>query len=175
LSAVLGIVRSHRGTLTLQSAPGQGTCFTVLLPVATGPFPFEAQPVASASVARGAGLILVVDDEPGVCQTVQRALESNGYRVLQAADGLAAIEQVKQHPEIRAVVLDLTMPQMGGDVAAAHIRGLRPDLPILLSSGYAELEVPRSPVENWYSAFLRKPYTAQILNEQLGRVLNGRV
>jgi PAS domain S-box-containing protein len=168
LSAVLGIVSAHRGTITLKSAPGQGSCFAVLLPASAS----SSRPVARMirELRRGSGTILVVDDEPAVCEMARRALESNGYQVLPAGDGLEAVRQVTAHPEIRAVLLDLTMPKMGGETAAFHIRALRPDLPILLSSGYSTRRAEQASGGSC-SAFLQKPYTSTLLLEKLDRLL----
>jgi PAS domain S-box-containing protein len=171
LSAVLGIVRGHRGTITLQTAPGEGTCFTVLLPVSEAPAAPAPEP-RRMRVARGAGTVLVVDDESVVRDVARRALEHNGYDVLTAVDGRAAIEQVRERPEIRAVVLDLAMPEMGGDTAAVEIRSLRPQLPIVLCSGYAERDAAQRCASPNYSAFLQKPYTARALIEMVGAVLD---
>jgi len=170
LSSVLGIVGAHRGTITLRSAPGEGSCFAVFLPAA----PDSAQPkrAAEAQTASGSGTILIVDDEPAVREMSRCVLESGGYQVLVAADGLAAIQQVIEHPEIRAVLMDLAMPGMGGDTAASRVRELRPEMPILLSSGYSMSEADRSSPEGGYSAFLPKPYSPALLLDRIGRLLS---
>ena len=170
LAAVLGIVRALGGTILLESELGRGSTFAVLLPAAG----VARQPRAARTphqVSRGSGTVLIVDDEPAVLEMVRYTLESNGYQVLLAGDGLAAIQQVTLHPEIRAVLMDLAMPRMSGDAAASRIRSLRPELPILLSSGYSEHEA--RPGSSAVSAFLRKPYTAMHLLERIGRLFDG--
>jgi CheY-like chemotaxis protein len=115
----------------------------------------------------------VVDDETAVRDLAKCALESNGYDVLLAVDGLEAIQRVETHPEIRAVLLDLTMPRMGGDTAASRIRALRPELPVLLSSGYFGSEADESFAETSASRILQKPYSPADLLEKLGSLLEG--
>jgi PAS domain S-box-containing protein len=167
LSAVLGIVRGHQGTITLQSSPGDGTTFTVLLPVMAAAKITAPEP-PRRRVEAGSGTILVVDDEACVRDVARRALEHSGFEVVTAVDGRAAVEQILRRPDIRAVVLDLAMPEMGGDTAASEIRAIRPGLPILLCSGYAEREAE---TRCSYSAFLQKPYSAGALIEKVGTVL----
>src|SRR5262249_4635664 len=100
LSAVLGIVRGHRGTLTLRSVLGEGSTLSVLLPASETARPVEPPgPVRSATPA-GSGTILVVDDEPAVRFLAQQVLEREGYQVLLAENGQAAVDAVDQHPEI---------------------------------------------------------------------------
>ncbi len=172
LASVLGIVSSHRGTMTLRSALGEGSCFAVFLPAAPESAQPKSAPAAEMAVA-GSGTILVVDDEPAVREMSQCVLESSGYQVLTASDGLAAIQQVTEHPEIRAVLMDLGMPGMGGDTAASRVRELRPELPILLSSGFSPGEADRSPPDFVCCDFLPKPYSPALLLEKIGRLING--
>jgi len=113
----------------------------------------------------------VVDDEPDICEMVRRALEDNGYDVLLAFDGVEAVRRVSEHAGIRAAVLDFAMPEMGGDAAASLIREVRPDLPILFSSGYAQHDGEPSCLGSGRSAFLQKPYDVSRLLDALGRLL----
>ena len=101
----------------------------------------------------------------------QRVLERQGYQVMTAEDGKAAMEVVKEHAEIRAVLLDLAMPVMSGDTAARLLHELRPDLPLILSSGYSESEAMERFGSDLIAGFLQKPYTAQQLTARLAAVL----
>jgi CheY-like chemotaxis protein len=110
---------------------------------------------------------LVVDDEQTVRIFAQQALEHNGYRVLLAENGEEAIEVLAAHPEVVAVLLDLTMPDISGDEVARHLRSIRPSLPILLSSGYSETEARERFGAAEVTSFLEKPYRAVTLLEKL--------
>ena len=174
LSAVLGIVQSHHGALTLESTPGLGTTLCVLLPVTEARCEDNAEAPPIGRIAYGKGTILVVDDEEVVRNTSSRVLESRGYAVLLAANGQEALDAVAAHSEIAAVVLDLAMPVMPGDQAAPRLRLLRPELPILLSSGYPEREATRRFAAYGITAFLQKPYTSGVLLEKIAILTAGR-
>jgi hypothetical protein len=123
LSAVLGIVRGHKGAMQVRSAPGQGTTFQVLLPAspARPPKPFAE---AGRTDLRGTGTILVADDEAFVRRAVKSALERQGYQVLLAENGREAVDLLRAHgAEVRVVLLDLTMPLLGGEEALRELRG----------------------------------------------------
>jgi PAS domain S-box-containing protein len=171
LSAVLGIIKAHGGTLILETAPGKGTTFRVFFRASvrkpTVPVVVEKAPETST------GTILVVDDEATVRNLARRTLEFSGYDVIAVNDGAQAIEAVMRHPEIEAVLLDLAMPNMTGDQAAPEIRKARPGIRILLSSGYAEQEARERFRDVRLDGFLQKPYTARALVRGLRAALRG--
>jgi PAS domain S-box-containing protein len=172
LSAVLGIIKAHGGTLILETAPGKGTTFRVFLRASAAAQ--AARVAVEKTPERYTGTILVVDDEPTVRNVARRTLEFSGYEVIAVQDGAQAIEAVIRHPEIEVVLLDLQMPNMTGDQAAPEIRRLRPGIRIVLSSGYAEQEARERFRGLRLDGFLRKPYTARTLVGGVRAAIRGK-
>jgi CheY-like chemotaxis protein len=172
LSAVLGIVRGHEGLLTVNSRPGVGTTFKVYFPI-TGSQRIAPSP-AEAAVARGSGTVLVVDDEELVRTTARVALSKAGYHVLTAVDGADGVRMFAAYAdEIDLVLLDMTMPVMGGEEAVLRMRELRPNAVVLASSGYDEREAQQRFGAS-IAGFLQKPYTASQLTAKVGKLMRSR-
>jgi two-component system, cell cycle sensor histidine kinase and response regulator CckA len=160
LAEVLGIVASHHGNVLAESVPGQGSTFTLLLPAGATPPTPQPQSVPAAAAPAAMPLVLVADDEEGVREVIGRILRRAGYRVLLAEDGARAVELFAQHAaEIACVLLDMTMPRMGGEHALTAIRQLRPDGRVVLMSGFSEQDVGRHVASGSLAGLLQKPFT----------------
>jgi PAS domain S-box-containing protein len=173
LAAVMGIVHSHHGLIRIRTEPGQGTSFRVLLPSVAGAARKAESPSAARSDWQGYGTILVVEDEEGVREVAERMLQEIGFNTMTAVDGRDALEVMHRLGDgVTAVLLDLSMPRMGGQETFRHLRELRPDLPVILMSGYTEEVV--APQFNdsgpGITAFLQKPFLAEDLIGVLRRV-----
>jgi PAS domain S-box-containing protein len=173
LSAIMGIVRGHKGALRVYSEVGRGTTFKVLFPADRD----RLEALAEESEGRpwsGTGVILVVDDDETVRAVARQTLELKGFQVLEAEDGRRAVELVReQGPRVGVVLLDMTMPHMDGEAAYREMRHLRPDLRVILSSGYNELEAMGRFMGKGLKGFIQKPYGPRDLLAKIQEVLEG--
>jgi PAS domain S-box-containing protein len=172
LAAVMGIVRSHRGLIRIRTEQGNGTAFRILLPAVGGAAPKTEKASAERSEWRGTGTILVVEDEEGVREVAERMLQDIGFETISAEDGRHALDLMKERGDsVTAVLLDLSMPRLGGAETFRRLRAMRPELPILMMSGYTEQVVaPQfSNTEPGITAFLQKPFLAEDLIAVLRR------
>jgi PAS domain S-box-containing protein len=176
LAAALGIVRGHRGGITVESAPGAGTTFRISFPL-TG-VGSEAkisadgeQPPEAADKSPSKGTILVVDDEGIVRDVARKCLERYGYNVLTAEDGQQAMEVFAANPDSFSVVLlDMEMPGMGGAETLKRMQCLRPEVTVIASSGYSEADAVKH-FGQGLAGFLQKPYPVRQLAAKVHSVL----
>nr|WP_246104867.1 response regulator [Sphingomonas xanthus] len=175
LSTVYGIVKQSGGYIFADSKVGEGTRFTIYLPVhqvEEEPKNKRRKPNSGDSNNElwGTGTILLVEDEPMVRTVAERALTRHGYKVLTATNGEEALEIVERGDEIALLVSDVVMPLMDGPTMVREARKTRPKLPILFMSGYAEEQLRKS-IDIANVAFLPKPFSVQELAEAVRRAL----
>jgi PAS domain S-box-containing protein len=173
LSAILGIVRAHHGTITYSSQVGVGTVFRVLFPAVKSAA--RPQPVSSESAALPRGsTVLVIDDEEDIREVVQAVLESRGINVLTAEDGPRGLQVFRQsQATIDVVLLDINMPGMNGETVFRELCAIRPDVRVVLSTGYSEQETALHFADASLAGFVHKPYTASGLVDKIGAALLG--
>jgi CheY-like chemotaxis protein len=165
MSAVLGIVRGHKGAITVASELGRGTVIQVLFP-APAPEPESAakeddavQPPSLTRNPPTSGTVLVVDDEEAVRSLCLRLVRRLGFKAESAVDGEEAIRRFREAPEAYdCVLLDLTMPRLDGLSTFKELKHLRPDVPIILCSGFTEQDATRQFPSEGLAAFIQKPY-----------------
>ena len=176
LSTVYGIVKQSGGYIFADSKVGDGTRFTIYLPVHHVEKEKEggrrSKKQEGENELWGTGTILLVEDEPMVRTVAERALTRHGYKVLTANNGEEALEIIDRGDEIALLITDVVMPLMDGPTMVREARKTRPDLPILFMSGYAEEQLRKS-IDIANVAFLPKPFSVQELAEAVRKVLSG--
>jgi PAS domain S-box-containing protein len=171
LAAALGIVRQHRGGIRVESAPGRGTTFEVVIPASVAGLGETPEGAVSSLPAMPCG-VLVIDDEAIVRTVIQAVLERSGYRLTVAENGRQGVELFARSPdEFSIVLLDLSMPVMGAEEALGLLLRLRPNAKVLIVSGYDESEVIRLFGHRHIAGFLQKPFTAGRLLQKVREVL----
>lgn len=170
LSTVYGIVKQHGGTISVASAPGQGTRFDLSFPVLELGESSTQVPTRprTPSITEGDGVVLVVEDDDVVRTMAQRALTRAGYRVFVTDDGQEALAFVRGGATLDLVVSDILMPNMSGAELHQALQSLRPGLPILLMSGYAGRDDHQLPDK---VAFLHKPFRPSELTARVGELI----
>jgi CheY-like chemotaxis protein len=169
LAAVLGVVRGHRGALSVESAPGHGTVFRLLFAPSAQPT-FAGAPTQT-SAARTA-TVLIVDDEEAVREMIGEVLENEGFEVLRAEDGSRGVALFREgRDRIDVVLLDLSMPGLSGEETFRQLREIDPGVRVILSSGYDRDEARGRFGTARPAGFIQKPYRPEELMAEIGRCI----
>jgi two-component system cell cycle sensor histidine kinase/response regulator CckA len=176
LSAVLGIVRGHGGTIKVYSEEGSGSSFKVLLPAVKGEVESRARKDLCQLEGLHGGTVLLVDDEPSVREVGRSMLQRKGYDVYLAGDGREALEIFREmHGEIDCIILDLTMPHMDGEETFREMRKIDSSVKVIISSGYNKQDVTQRFVGKGLAGFIQKPYRLSELHAKVQEVIEKRV
>jgi len=172
LSTVFGIVNQHKGLIDVQSRPGKGSCFSIYLPITREKVQEEQRP-AGDPFPPGDGTILVVEDQDDVREINEEILQQQGYRTVSARDGLQAVEIFAQSPrDIDLVLMDLTMPRMGGWDACQAMNEIDPDVRVIFNSGHATDERIIEQIRHSGRELILKPFNRMTLLSTIHRVIN---
>jgi len=175
LSAVYGIINNHGGRITASSEQGRGSLFRIYLPAGVP----DAEPAGTTGNVPPGGVasnpcrvILIIDDEQVVLGVSRRILEHFGYQVLEAHNGMEAVEIAHDHPgQIHLALLDIGMPIMGGVEAYGRLKQIRPELKVIVCSGYERNGEVQDLLDRGASAFIQKPFRANDLNQAIREAL----
>ena len=169
LAVVHGIVNSHEGTISVESTPGKGTLLSISFPAVNHVLPLDQDPPFYQERLQRQWRILFVEDEMLIAQFGKEALERLGYEVVVRTSSVEALEAFRADPfRFDAVITDQTMPNLTGDVLARALLEIRPDVPIILCTGFSHVISPEKAKAMGIRAFLMKP----LLMKDLGKVLH---
>jgi two-component system cell cycle sensor histidine kinase/response regulator CckA len=174
LATVYGIVKQSAGYILVESALDEGTTFCVYLPRTSTDKSQEDQQAAASLIARGVETVLLIEDEAGVLEVATRVLKRQGYQVLQAQDGFQALSIASTFDApIHLVLSDAAMPGLSGAETCRRLLALRPNLKVVMMSGYTDDEVLRRGVVLSDVVFMEKPFTAATLVRVVRQALDG--
>ena len=172
LATVYGIVKQNKGYIWVYSEPGSGSVFKIYLPCVAAVSLAQENDVTNESVVRGSETLLLVEDEYAVRQAAAEFLRMQGYQVIEAKDGLEAVNVASRHPsKIDIIVSDVVMPNMSGGELAKELARVRPDARFLFVSGYAGKTLTDHKVIDLETNFLQKPYTLKQLSAKIRAAL----
>jgi PAS domain S-box-containing protein len=171
LASVYGIINNHGGAIDFNSVVDQGTVFYLYLPVCDAKV--EKKTVSLVTLAKGSETILLVDDESIILDVNQPMLESLGYTVLTASGGWEAIEIFDtEYGRIDMVILDMIMPDLGGGPVFDHLKAVKPEVKVLLSTGYSITGQAQEILSRGCAGFIQKPFNINDLSEKIREILS---
>lgn len=167
LATVYGIIKGHDGFIDVASEFGRGSCFTIYLP-ATEKRIIEQDDQVEEQIVKGQETILLIDDEATILDVTKEVLETMGYKVITASNGLEAIEiYKKENHRIDMVILDMIMPVMGGGETFDELKSINKDIKVILSSGYSLTGQATEIMKRGVKAFIQKPYKMDQLSQKI--------
>jgi two-component system cell cycle sensor histidine kinase/response regulator CckA len=175
LAVVYGIVKQHQGFIQIQSQPGQGSTFSLYFPAVTpgAEMGMEQVPLDDSVIEGGGETLLLVEDDPAIQEVMREVLQEFGYTVMLAGDGEEGLSVFEAYTSsIDLVIADIMMPRMKGRQFQEHVRRQRPDIKVLIVSGYEEMDLKRRDLLDSRSAFLQKPFDLDVLIAKVRRLLN---
>jgi two-component system, cell cycle sensor histidine kinase and response regulator CckA len=172
LASAYGIIKNHDGAIDFSTEVGGGTTFYIYLPASDAVVPTPAP--ATTDLAAGRETILLVDDEKVIVAVNQPMLEELGYTVLTAEGGRQAIEVFDANEDgIDMVILDMIMPDLGGGAVFDHLKSVRPDIKVLLSTGYSISGQAEEIMARGCAGFIQKPFDIRVLSRKIREILDG--
>ena len=172
LAVIHGIVKSLGGKMDVKSEPGKGSVFNIFIPVAE--VEVESEIEATGPVSTGNEHILFVDDEEALLDVEKHLLETQGYKVTTKSSAIEALDTFRTQPgEFDLVITDMTMPNMTGDELARELMKIRPDVPIILCTGFSEFITEEMARSMGIRCFIMKPFVTHKIARTIRRVLNG--
>ncbi len=171
LAVVHGIVKDHNGSITVESAPGEGTTFTIFFPAEQGKIEKEISELSK--LPKGSERILFVDDEPAIAKLGSQKLKILGYHDSTFTDPLEALDTFESNPgQFDLVITDMAMPKMTGDRFIKKIRQIRPDIPTIICTGYSAVLSREEAFEIGITTFLLKPVELKKLAIKIRKILD---
>ncbi len=172
LSSVYGIVKNHGGIVEVESAPGAGAAFTVLLPASEKPV--DRRREKREGLVRGTETLLLVDDEETIVNVGREMISALGYSVLEARSGAQAVKLYREHGKgIALVILDMIMPGLSGGETFQALKEENPGVRVLLSSGYSLENQARKLLDKGAAGFIQKPFDIRLLSRRIREILDG--
>ncbi|MBI2429784.1 MAG: PAS domain S-box protein [Ignavibacteriales bacterium] len=174
LSTVMSIVKTHGGTIDVESIMGKGTTFRIVLPASVEELSTLERSAPSTAPSGHGELILIVDDEVSIVELTKETLTMHHYNIATAINGNDAIDVFKKHPDIDCIIMDLNMPVLDGPGAIRRLKSINPDVPIIATTGYSPSYHDFKPEEYGVAQLLQKPYSQKVLLKALADILASR-
>lgn len=172
LASVYGIIKNHHGKITVSSAIGEGTVFSIFLPISEKEATQEVRP--EDSLRKGQGTILLIDDEQAIREVSKEILNEIGYDVIVAENGKEGLQLYQANSDkVDLIILDIIMPEVSGIETFKSLRRLNKDVKVLLASGYSITEQTREMLKDGNCQFIAKPFNMRILSRRIHEILSG--